>query len=120
MRHDDLYLADALQALGELREYLSNHPREEFLADRFQQSFLYHRLIIIGEAAVSLRRSYEARCPEVPWAKLAGLRNRLVHAYFDLDLVLAWNIAAAGMGPLLEQLERILETEFPNAEEPGR
>jgi len=120
MRHDDLYLADALQAPADLREYLSKHPQEEFLADRFQQSFLYHRLMIIGEAAVSLRRSYEARYPELPWAKLVGLRNRLVHAYFDLDLTLVWNIAVGGMQPLREQLERILETEFPDAEKPGR
>ncbi len=120
MRHEELYLADALQALGELREYLSNHSREEFLADRFQQSYLYHRLIIIGEAAVSLRRSYEAQYPEVPWAKLIGLRNRLVHAYFDLDLLLVWNIVAGGLEPLREQFERILKTEFPQAEETDR
>ena len=45
--------------------------------------------------------------------QLAGLRNRLVHAYFDLDLPLVWNVASAALDTLAGQLERILRTEFP-------
>ena len=125
MRHDDLYLSDPLQALGELREYLSEHSREEFLADRFQQSFLYHRLMITGEAAVSLRRSHEAQYPQVPWAKRVGLRNRLVHAYFDLDLTLVWNIVVGAgdstrTGPLVGRLSgEVTERSPPAAESVG-
>lgn len=115
MRHDELYLADALQAIGELREFLKEVTKEQFLADRFKQSFVFHRLVIIGEAVVSLRPRYESRYPAVPWARLAGLRNRLVHAYFDLMLERVWTITNDGLEPLGEQLEEILRTEFPDS-----
>ena len=64
------------------------------------------------------RSAYQARYPDLPWAQLAGLRNRLVHAYFDLNLPLLWNIASAGSARLEEQFDLILRTEFPYAVEP--
>ena len=66
---------------------------------------------------MNLRGSYQARYPDVPWAQLAGLRNRLVHAYFDLNLPLLWNIAYSGSGRLEAQFRHILELEFPGATE---
>jgi len=116
MRSDELYLADALQALRELREYQARRTKEQFLAAPMEQSFVFHQLVILGEASVRLRPSYESRYPEVPWAKLAGLRNRLVHAYFDLDLALLWSFLPEGLEELAGQYLRILQTEFPEGQ----
>ena len=81
MRHEDLYLTDALEAIRELREYLGGASQQEFLRDRFQQSFVFHRLVILGEACVALAKTYRERYPEVPWGRLSGMRNRMVHAF---------------------------------------
>lgn len=106
------------ERIEELRTFMSSTTEEEFLADPMRQSFVFHRLVIVGESAVSLRPAYGTRYPEVPWAQLGGLRNRLVHAYFDLNLPRLWNIAAGGLAELEEQFQRILRAEFPDAGKP--
>lgn len=106
-------MADAVQALAELRSFLQTTTEVEFLADRQKQSFVFHRLVIVGEAAVNLRPAYASLYADVPWPQLVGLRNRLVHAYFDLNLPMLWNLASTGSVKLEVQFARILQTEFP-------
>ena len=113
MRHDGLYLDDALQAIRALREFLRTVTEEEFLADPLKQSFVFHRLLIVGEATVCLRGTYQERYPAVPWAQIAGLRNRLVHAYFEVNLPRLWEIATGRLDTLESQFQEILDTEFP-------
>ena len=72
MRPDALYLADAVTAIRQLQTFMAGLSEVEFLADPLKQSYVFHRLVIVGEAAVSLRRTFEARYPEVPWAQLSG------------------------------------------------
>ena len=85
MRSESTYTRDALRAISELEEFVAQTNRERFLADRLQQSFVFHRLVILGETAVALAKVFQDKYPEVPWPRLISLRNRLVHAYFDLD-----------------------------------
>jgi uncharacterized protein with HEPN domain len=54
MRHDSAYLHDALRAIEELKEFLGQTSREQFLSSRLEQSFVCHRLVILGEAAATL------------------------------------------------------------------
>jgi|SRR5579863_3272035 uncharacterized protein with HEPN domain len=118
MRRESAYVRDALRAITELEEFVSQSSREQFLADRLQQSFVFHRLVILGEAAVALAKTFQEKYPEVPWPRLISLRNRLVHAYFDLDMPLMWGIASSHLDELHRQLQRILELEFPDEIEP--
>jgi len=67
MPRDSAYLRDALRAIAELEEFVAQTNRELFLADRFQQSFVFHRLVILGEAAAALAKTFQERYPEVPW-----------------------------------------------------
>lgn len=117
MRHEDQYLDDALKAFENLQEFVARSGREQFLADRFKQSFVFHQFVILGEAAVALSRVYREKYPEVPWASISGLRNRLVHGYFELDLKLIWELASTRLDELSSQLKQILEAEFPS--DPG-
>ncbi len=87
--------------------------RERFLADPLQQSFAFHRLVILGEAAVALAKVFQEKYPEVPFPRLISLRNRLVHAYFDLDVPLLWGIASTHLNELRRPLQALLEAEFP-------
>src|SRR5258708_5632659 len=118
MRSESTYTRDALRAIAELEEFVAQTNRERFLADRLQQSFVFHRLVILGEAAVSLAKVFQDKYPEVPWPRLISLRNRLVHAYFDLDMALVWGIASSHLDELRRQLQRILDTEFPGEIDP--
>lgn len=68
-------------------------------------------LEIIGEAARQVSEPTRNEFAEIPWAQLAGTRNRLIHAYFDVDLEVVWNIVQSAVPRLVVDLQRILEAE---------
>ena len=64
---------------------------------------------IVGEAASRVSSETRQRFPEIPWMQVVGMRNRLVHAYFDLDLDQIWNAITQDLPPLLMALQDVLE-----------
>jgi uncharacterized protein with HEPN domain len=70
---------------------------------------------IIGEAAARVSESTCARYPEIEWSSIVGMRNRLVHAYFDIDLDRVWDTVTEDLPPLVTALEEVLYTEEPNS-----
>jgi uncharacterized protein with HEPN domain/predicted nucleotidyltransferase len=74
-----------------------------------QQDAAERRLQIIGEAIVQLPWEFKDRYPDIPWEKVAGLRNRLVHEYFDIDHKLVWNILEKSVPEFKKQIESLLE-----------
>jgi len=64
-------------------------------------------LEIIGEAASKVSATGRASQPLIPWTDIVGMRNRLIHGYFDIDTDLVWNTLTEDLVPLLEQLEAI-------------
>lgn len=65
-------------------------------------------LEIVGEAAAKVSDAGRSCCPLVPWVDIVGMRNRLIHSYFDIDLDLVWNTIVDDLAPLLEQLEFVV------------
>jgi uncharacterized protein with HEPN domain len=70
-------------------------------------------LTLIGEAANRLPGELRDRHPEIPWRQIMAVRNRIVHAYFDLDPQILWNAASGDAPELRRQIVKILEAEFP-------
>jgi len=81
----------------------------EYLSNMEKQDAAERRLQIIGEAIVQLPWEFKEECPDIPWEKVAGLRNRLVHEYFDIDHKLVWNILEKSIPEFKKQIERMLE-----------
>jgi len=76
-----------------------------------------HNLAVIGEAVKRLPDDLKGRHPEVEWRKIAGLRDIVVHEYFGLDEEILWDVVQHKVPELLQAVERILASEFP--EEPN-
>ena len=70
------------------------------------------RVVAASQRPVSIRVSVETRVgwPDIPWQDIAGMRHRLIHAYFDIDLDIVWSTVTEDLQPLAEQLERALAT----------
>lgn len=66
---------------------------------------------IVGEAAAHVSEATRSRAPQIPWAKIVGMRHRLVHVYFQVDLDLVWDTITLDLPPLIAELEKILEKE---------
>ena len=82
--------------------------REDLIADRTLELAMTRLLEIVGEAAARVTLAAQERYPEIPWAEIIGLRNRLIRDYDTLDLDILWDIIQIDLPPLIEALEKIV------------
>ena len=66
-------------------------------------------LEVIGEAASRIPETFKARYPEVAWRRVVGLRNRIVHEYFGVDLAIVWSVVTEDLPPLKSEILRMVE-----------
>jgi uncharacterized protein with HEPN domain len=100
------YLSHMLEASRLAREYVLGLKKDDFLHDRRTQQAVVLNLITIGEAAgriVSEFKEFAASHPEIPWGQMRGMRNRMAHGYFDIDLNIVWETVQSSL-PDLENL----------------
>ncbi len=110
MKKDDtVYLHHILAAIDRIETYLKGVPFQKFLQELLLQDGVVRQLEIIGEASRNLSADLCRSHPEVPWSEIIGLRNRIVHAYFDIDIGVVWEIVQEDLPPLKEQVKHILE-----------
>ena len=92
-RRDPLVLLeDIMLAIQKISRYTSQMDQDAFLKDELVIDGVARNLEIIGEAARQLPEEFRRNHAEVPWTQIAGLRNRIVHDYFGLDLEIIWEI----------------------------
>lgn len=100
--------------LDHAREVISlvvGRSRSDLDSDRMLNLSLVRLLEVIGEAARRVPAEVQARHPQLPWARLIGLRNRLIHGYDQVDMDILWQIASADAPALLDQIEAVLAQE---------
>jgi len=101
------YVDHIRQAIDRIDEYLAGVTRERFLADRMLQDAVIRNIEIVGEAARKVSDGFTALYPQVPWRAIAGMRNRLAHGYFAVNLVTVWNVTQSDLPALREQPKSI-------------
>jgi uncharacterized protein with HEPN domain len=95
-------------AATEARAFVDGMPKEAFLADLRTQRAVIMSLLIIGEAAARVMDSYPTFCarnPDVRWQDMRGMRNRMAHGYFDLNLDVVWETVQTAVPSLLIALD---------------
>lgn len=108
-QHDDaVRLRHMLDAARKAVGLAAGRSREQVEADEIGQLALARLLEIVGEAAGKVSPAFRAAHPEMPWAEMGGLRNRLAHAYFDVDLDVLLDVVAKDLPPLILQVEGLL------------
>jgi uncharacterized protein with HEPN domain len=90
VRDDRERLADVLAAISRIRRYVQD-DRTRLDTDELLQNAVLHWIEIIGEAARGVSDKVRDAHPEVPWRVITGMRNRVSHGYFDIDLDVVWN-----------------------------
>lgn len=105
-----IVLEHILESVDALQKYVAGLTEAEFLSNMEKQDSAERRLQIVGEAIIQLPHEFKDRYPDIPWAKVAGLRNRLVHEYFDIDHKLVWNTIEQSVPVFKRQIEALLES----------
>ncbi len=106
---DVLFLRHMLDAIDRVVEATERVSVEEFNRDWMIQDAIIHELQILGEAAGRVSREFTDRHPEVPWSKVTGLRHKIVHDYFALDLKIVWDTAKLDVPAVRPIIQTLLE-----------
>jgi uncharacterized protein with HEPN domain len=108
-RDDSIYLQHIRDAIARIEEYLQGVTEETFYEQYLVQDGVIRQLEIIGEATKRLSREARAQYPGVPWQDIAGMRDKLIHAYFGVDLQAVWLTARDDIPVLKTEVSRMLE-----------
>ena len=111
MSRDDATLLDILKAARLVVAFKGNLTKKAFLRDIKTQSAILHQLLVIGEAVKRLSEVFRARHAEVQWTRIAGMRDKLIHAYDAVDLDEVWKTVTKDIAPLISFLEPLVPQE---------
>lgn len=107
---DDLTRIRHMRDAGrEILEFMTGSSQSSFATNRMLQLAVVKDLEIIGEAANNISDECQSRHPYIPWRAMVGMRNRLVHAYFGINLDVIWQTVQQDLPPLIDSLERALQ-----------
>lgn len=101
-RDDSVYLHHILDAIRRVQEYTQSMSLVEFLEEYMVQDAVIRQLEVIGEAARNISHEFKDLHPEIPWQKMIGIRNKIIHAYFEVNNQIVWDTVVNDL-PMLEQ-----------------
>lgn len=100
-------LEDLLEAGEKIKSYTAGFSKETFFGDNKTIDAVIRNLEIIGEASNRIPEEFKIENAEIPWRQLVGLRNRIIHEYFGVDLDIIWNIIQNDLQECLEWIDTI-------------
>ncbi len=106
---DRIRMQHMLDAAKEARYFMLGRTRKDLETDRMLVLSLIKDLEIIGEAASKVTIETTSEFRSIPWRDIIGMRNHLIHSYFDVDIELVWDTVDRDLPPLIAQLEKALD-----------
>ena len=107
MRDEPLLLKDIRMALDRIDSYTLGMSYEEFTADEKTVNAVIFNFLVIGEAVKHLPPKLTDNHPEIPWRQIAGMRDKLTHAYFSIDNELVWKTVTAVLPQFRAKIQKI-------------
>lgn len=109
------YLEDILTAIDESEEFTRGLSFEQFAKDRKAVNAVVRTLEVMGEAAGRIPDDLRAQAPGVPWKYMIGMRHKLIHEYFGVDLGIVWEVVKVELPPVRTKIERLMAKHQNNA-----
>jgi uncharacterized protein with HEPN domain len=100
------YLLDIFRSVQAIQEYLAGYSHQQFLQDAKTQDAVLRRLLVVGEAAARLTPETCAEFPNIPFPRIIGMRNRIVHDYGHVDLEIIWEIVYIHLPQLFAEFQQ--------------
>lgn len=112
IQDDQIRLRHMLDAAYKAINIVNNLTFQDLEKDEILALALVKLIEIVGEAASRVSKQYQTDHPQIPWSAMIGMRNRLVHAYFDINLKILWQTTQEDLPSLIEALNKLPEIEL--------
>ena len=101
---DAVLLEHIIEAIDAIQLFISNVDKETFMNDLLIQSAVIRQFEIMGEAAKALSSRFKTQHPDIVWEEMTGMRNKLIHDYFGVELEVVWDTIQKDLPDLQQQL----------------
>lgn len=108
-KNDSVYLIHILSSIERVEEYTDSMEKDDFLSSNLVQDGTIRQIEIIGEATKNLSKDFREKYPQVPWSDIAGMRDRLIHHYFGVNLKDVWYTVKVDIPALKNEILAILD-----------
>lgn len=108
------YLNDIMESISDIKEFTKGMPYEDFTKDRKTIKAVVRSLEIIGEAANKIPQHIMEIYSEIPWQEIVGMRNKIVHEYFGIDLDIVWQSIEEDLVPLEKTVRKMSHELYGN------
>ena len=103
------YVQDILTSIDDIKEFIKGQDFESFLKDKKTKNAVIRSIEVIAEAAKYIPASIKNNDPDIPWTKIKGMRNKMIHEYFGIDEEILWKVAVEDIPPLRQKIKKILD-----------
>ena len=107
-KEDTVYLKHILESIRKIENYVKGLEKGEFMKNSLVQDAVIRNLEIIGEAAKNVSEDFKNKHKNIPWREIARMRDKLIHAYFGVDLNITWEVIKRDLPKLKKQINKIL------------
>jgi uncharacterized protein with HEPN domain len=109
MKRRDLrdYLQDILEAVNDIDSFVADMSYEQFIKDKKTLNAVVRSIEIVGEASKRLPESLKVKNSELPWREIAGMRDKLIHAYFGMDAETIWKTVKENIPQLKQTIKKM-------------
>jgi uncharacterized protein with HEPN domain len=103
------YLIDIRDSINDIKKFVEAMTYEDFVQDRKTSNAVIRSLEVIGEAAKKIPEDVRLNYPEVPWKEISGMRDKLIHEYFGVDLEIVWETVLHDLSSLYFAVQDYLQ-----------
>lgn len=104
------YINDILNSIDEIKSFIDGMNFKEFTMDKKTMNAVIRSIEVIGEAAKKIPKTLIDKYPNIPWKKMAGMRDKMIHEYFGIDIEILWKVAKDDLPPLEPLIQDVLKS----------
>lgn len=107
MKNESVYIEHILEGIKKIEEYVAKITKEKFMKKALIQDAVIRQIEIIGEASKLISDETKSKSPKTPWKDIVGMRDKLIHAYFGVDLDAVWKTVKKDIPSLKKDIKKL-------------